>query len=81
MDHPFYPDYRAQVSGIPRVGTQPENPYVRATADDFYQSQLTRGSGFASGMPGQISHCGYVGPSMDQDVQQPAPGLVLPPTM
>eukprot|EP00959_Pyramimonas_sp_CCMP1952_P108676 2272268-Pyramimonas_sp.AAC.1 len=32
------------VSGTPRVGTQPGNPYVWATADDFYQSQLTRGS-------------------------------------
>eukprot|EP00959_Pyramimonas_sp_CCMP1952_P334692 7008783-Pyramimonas_sp.AAC.1 len=38
MDHPLYPDDHAQVSGIPRVGTQPENPHVRATADDFYQS-------------------------------------------
>eukprot|EP00959_Pyramimonas_sp_CCMP1952_P089532 1872933-Pyramimonas_sp.AAC.1 len=44
MDYPVCPDYHAQVSGAPRVGTQPENPYVRATADDLYQSQLTRGS-------------------------------------
>eukprot|EP00959_Pyramimonas_sp_CCMP1952_P172182 3597489-Pyramimonas_sp.AAC.1 len=44
MDFPVYPDYYAQVTGNLRVGTLPENPYVRATADDFYQSQLTRGS-------------------------------------
>eukprot|EP00959_Pyramimonas_sp_CCMP1952_P082375 1721221-Pyramimonas_sp.AAC.1 len=41
MDFPVYPDYHAQVSGNPRVGTQPENPHARATADDFYQSPLT----------------------------------------
>eukprot|EP00959_Pyramimonas_sp_CCMP1952_P389050 8151479-Pyramimonas_sp.AAC.1 len=75
MDHPLYPDYHAQVSGISRVGTQPEKPYVRATADDFYQSQLTRGSGYAPGVPGQIPHYDYLAPSMDQDVQQQAPGL------
>eukprot|EP00959_Pyramimonas_sp_CCMP1952_P175987 3677656-Pyramimonas_sp.AAC.1 len=46
MDFPLYPDYRAQVTGNPRVGRQPENPHVRATADDFDQSQLTRGSGY-----------------------------------
>eukprot|EP00959_Pyramimonas_sp_CCMP1952_P397629 8332019-Pyramimonas_sp.AAC.1 len=46
MDFPFYPDYRAQVTGNPRVGTQPEKPHVRATADDLDQSQLTRGSGY-----------------------------------
>eukprot|EP00959_Pyramimonas_sp_CCMP1952_P187670 3924235-Pyramimonas_sp.AAC.1 len=44
------------VSGTARVGTLPENPYVRATADDFNQSPLTRGSGYASGVPGQIPH-------------------------
>eukprot|EP00959_Pyramimonas_sp_CCMP1952_P332775 6968572-Pyramimonas_sp.AAC.1 len=78
MDHPLFPDYHAQVSGTPRVGTQPENPYVRATADDFYKSQLTRGSGYASGVPGQTPHYGYLVPPMDQDVQQQAPSLVTP---
>eukprot|EP00959_Pyramimonas_sp_CCMP1952_P003697 77862-Pyramimonas_sp.AAC.1 len=38
MDFPLHPDYHAQITGNPRVGTQPENPYARATADDFYQS-------------------------------------------
>eukprot|EP00959_Pyramimonas_sp_CCMP1952_P068837 1436657-Pyramimonas_sp.AAC.1 len=75
MDFPLYPDYHAQVTGNPRVGTQPENPHVRATADDFYQSQLTRGSGYTSGAPGQIPHCGYLATSMDSDVTQQAPGL------
>eukprot|EP00959_Pyramimonas_sp_CCMP1952_P418100 8759589-Pyramimonas_sp.AAC.1 len=60
MDYPFYLDYRARVSGTPRVGTQPGNPYARATADDFYQSQLTRGSDYASGAPDQIPHYGYL---------------------
>eukprot|EP00959_Pyramimonas_sp_CCMP1952_P236901 4950840-Pyramimonas_sp.AAC.1 len=49
MDFPLYHDYHAQVTGNPRVGTQPENPYARATADVFHQSQLTRGSGCTSG--------------------------------
>eukprot|EP00959_Pyramimonas_sp_CCMP1952_P029896 627267-Pyramimonas_sp.AAC.1 len=44
MNFPLFLDYHAQVTGSPRVGTQPENPCARATADDFYQSQLTRGS-------------------------------------
>eukprot|EP00959_Pyramimonas_sp_CCMP1952_P105444 2204319-Pyramimonas_sp.AAC.1 len=44
MDFPLYPDYHAQVTGNARVGMQPESLYVRASADDFYQSQLTRGS-------------------------------------
>eukprot|EP00959_Pyramimonas_sp_CCMP1952_P154796 3238413-Pyramimonas_sp.AAC.1 len=81
MDHSLFPDYHAQVSGIPRVGRQPENPCVRATADDFYLSQLTRGSGYASGVPGQMPHYGYLAHPMDQNVQQQAPGLVMPPTM
>eukprot|EP00959_Pyramimonas_sp_CCMP1952_P215045 4500041-Pyramimonas_sp.AAC.1 len=54
MDFPLYPDYHAQVTGNPRVGMQPESPYARATADDCHQSQLTRGSGYTSGVLGQI---------------------------
>eukprot|EP00959_Pyramimonas_sp_CCMP1952_P405557 8499803-Pyramimonas_sp.AAC.1 len=60
---------------------QPENPYVRATADVFYQSQLTRGSGCTSGVPGQIPHYGYVTTLMDSDVTQQAPGVVVPSSM
>eukprot|EP00959_Pyramimonas_sp_CCMP1952_P446361 9345525-Pyramimonas_sp.AAC.1 len=38
MDFLLYPDYHAQITGNPRVGMQPECTYVRATADDFFQS-------------------------------------------
>eukprot|EP00959_Pyramimonas_sp_CCMP1952_P261110 5459332-Pyramimonas_sp.AAC.1 len=81
MDFPLHPDYHAQVTGSPRVGTQPENPYVRATADDFYQSHLTRGFGCKLGVPGQIPHYGYLATPMDLDVTQQAPGLVVPSSM
>eukprot|EP00959_Pyramimonas_sp_CCMP1952_P398032 8339859-Pyramimonas_sp.AAC.1 len=81
MDFLLYPDYHAQVTGNPRVETQPENPHVRATADEFDQSQLTRGSVYASGVPGQIPHSGYLATPMDSDVIQQAPGLVAPSSM
>eukprot|EP00959_Pyramimonas_sp_CCMP1952_P330398 6918194-Pyramimonas_sp.AAC.1 len=81
MDFPLYPDYHAQVTGNPRVGMQPEIPYVRATADDCYQSQLTRGFGYSSGVPGQIPHCGYLATPIDSDVMQQAPGLVVASSM
>eukprot|EP00959_Pyramimonas_sp_CCMP1952_P112686 2355865-Pyramimonas_sp.AAC.1 len=44
MDAPMFPEYYAQETGVPRVDIQPESPCVRATADDFYRSQLTRGA-------------------------------------
>eukprot|EP00959_Pyramimonas_sp_CCMP1952_P454613 9470176-Pyramimonas_sp.AAC.1 len=50
MDAPMFPDYYAQETGNPRAGSHPDNLYVRATADDCYQSQLTRGSGLESGV-------------------------------
>eukprot|EP00959_Pyramimonas_sp_CCMP1952_P235045 4911557-Pyramimonas_sp.AAC.1 len=44
MDSPMFPGHYAQTTGVPRVGSQPENPCARATAVDFYRSQLTPGA-------------------------------------
>eukprot|EP00959_Pyramimonas_sp_CCMP1952_P393733 8250312-Pyramimonas_sp.AAC.1 len=60
MDAPMLPR--------PLVGSQLDNPYVRATADDCFQSQLTRGAGYEPGVPGQVPHCGYLAAPMDPDV-------------
>eukprot|EP00959_Pyramimonas_sp_CCMP1952_P057380 1197722-Pyramimonas_sp.AAC.1 len=35
MDSAIFPRYYAQTTGVPRAGSQPENPCVRATADDY----------------------------------------------
>eukprot|EP00959_Pyramimonas_sp_CCMP1952_P148090 3098652-Pyramimonas_sp.AAC.1 len=78
---PLFLDYHAQVTGNPRVGTQPENPHGWATADDFYQSQLTRGSGYTSSVLGQIPLYGYLATPTDSDVTQQSPGLVAPSSM
>eukprot|EP00959_Pyramimonas_sp_CCMP1952_P173441 3624660-Pyramimonas_sp.AAC.1 len=52
-----FSDCYIQEIGVLRVGIQPESPCVRATADDVYRSQLTRGAGCESGIPGQVPHC------------------------
>eukprot|EP00959_Pyramimonas_sp_CCMP1952_P129360 2705143-Pyramimonas_sp.AAC.1 len=63
MDAPMFPDYYAQETGNPRVGSQPDNPY----------SQLTRGSGYELGVLGQVPHYGYLAAPMDPDVKRHGP--------
>eukprot|EP00959_Pyramimonas_sp_CCMP1952_P411748 8628490-Pyramimonas_sp.AAC.1 len=60
MDAPMFPGYYAQETGGLRVGSQPGSPCVRATADDFYQFQLTRGAGHEPGGLGHVPHRGYL---------------------
>eukprot|EP00959_Pyramimonas_sp_CCMP1952_P129933 2717259-Pyramimonas_sp.AAC.1 len=67
MHAPVFRHYYAQETGVPRIGSQPDNPCVRATAGDFYLSQLTRGARHKPGVPGQVPHCGYLASSMDPD--------------
>eukprot|EP00959_Pyramimonas_sp_CCMP1952_P372888 7808623-Pyramimonas_sp.AAC.1 len=64
----MFPDYYAQTTGIPRVGGQPDNPCARATASDFYRSELTRGAGYEAGIFGRVPHRGCLAAPVDQEV-------------
>eukprot|EP00959_Pyramimonas_sp_CCMP1952_P184254 3852922-Pyramimonas_sp.AAC.1 len=57
LDSAMFSDCYAQPTGVPRVGSQTENPHVRETADDLYRSQLTRGAGDEAGVHGQVPRC------------------------
>eukprot|EP00959_Pyramimonas_sp_CCMP1952_P238881 4991964-Pyramimonas_sp.AAC.1 len=78
MNPAMFPDFYAQTTGAPPVWSQSGNPCVRATADDFHRSQLTRGAGYKIGIPGQVPHCGYLAAPMDHDVNPHGPELVVP---
>eukprot|EP00959_Pyramimonas_sp_CCMP1952_P254440 5314588-Pyramimonas_sp.AAC.1 len=84
MESAEFLDTYAQTTGAPRApraGSQPGNSYVRATADDFYRSQITKGAGCVAGILGQVPHYGHLAhmaPPVDQDVIPRGPELTLP---